>query len=256
MEPESILSPNTIADRCKDLRRLIMEDFLERQEYRGKIGGPGKIVQIDKSKFGKRKYNRGRHTDGHWVLGMIENGSEDLRLALCPNNKRGEPDLLSIILKHVAPGTEIHTDCWKAYDNLDREGYVHKKVNHSDSDNPFVSAEGIHTNRIESSWRPGKDHFRKIHIQSVCNACQTKLNDVRLKPTEEQKGPTKKQVKEIRAKTLKIHKARDKCPHCKILEENFAEKLVEYQWHRENKRLKKDPMEEILGCIRRVFQLD
>jgi hypothetical protein len=88
MEATSILSPCTISDRCKEIRRLVMEDFLDREEHRGKIGGPGKIVQLDESKFGKRKYNRGRHTDGHWVLGMIEDGSDDLRLVICPNNKR------------------------------------------------------------------------------------------------------------------------------------------------------------------------
>ena len=33
------------------------------------IGGPGVEVEIDESKFGRRKYNRGQ---GHWVFGGIE----------------------------------------------------------------------------------------------------------------------------------------------------------------------------------------
>ena len=34
-----------------------------------KIGGPGKRVQIDESKFGKRKKNRGHGVEGQWVFG-------------------------------------------------------------------------------------------------------------------------------------------------------------------------------------------
>ena len=36
------------------------------------IGGPGIVDEIDDSKFGKRKYNRGRKVDGCWVFGGIE----------------------------------------------------------------------------------------------------------------------------------------------------------------------------------------
>ena len=40
-----------------------------------KLGGNGKVVQIDERKFGKRKYHHGHHVKGQWVLGGIEEDS-------------------------------------------------------------------------------------------------------------------------------------------------------------------------------------
>lgn len=70
--------------------------------------------------------------------GMIENGSEDVRLEVCEDNKRDRSTLEALIEKHVEKGTEIHTDMWKGYNRLASLGYDHKVVNHSDPDNPFV----------------------------------------------------------------------------------------------------------------------
>lgn len=39
------------------------------------IGGEGKTVEIDESKFGRRKYWRGHRVDGCWVFGGIERES-------------------------------------------------------------------------------------------------------------------------------------------------------------------------------------
>ena len=36
------------------------------------LGGPGKIVEIDEAKFGKRKYNKGAYREGMWVLGGVD----------------------------------------------------------------------------------------------------------------------------------------------------------------------------------------
>ena len=44
-------------------------------ERKDKIGGPGKAVQIDESKFGKRKYHRQHKVEGQWVFGGIEEES-------------------------------------------------------------------------------------------------------------------------------------------------------------------------------------
>ena len=56
------------------VRNICVEYFLAHPAV---IGGPGIEVKIDESKFGKRKYNRGRIMDGHWVFGGIERGSKE-----------------------------------------------------------------------------------------------------------------------------------------------------------------------------------
>ena len=62
--------------------------------------------------------------------------------------------MLPLIQKHIAPGTTIHSDCWKAYGSLEELGYKHYTVNHSEH---YKDPEtGVHTNNIESNWRPLK----------------------------------------------------------------------------------------------------
>lgn len=148
-QKQQCLSPNTITDWFTYCREVVVIYHIEKQlNYVGKIGGPGKVVQLDESKFGKRKYNKGRQIEGHWVLGLIEDGSEDLRIEVCPDNKRSAEVLVSLIKKHVLEVTTIHTACGRAYDCLPDHGFIHKKVNHSDPDNPFVAEDGTHTQRI------------------------------------------------------------------------------------------------------------
>ena len=54
-------SCSTIVDWCS-FAREVSATILEVESQ--PIGGVGKIVEIDESKFGKRKYHRGRRVDG------------------------------------------------------------------------------------------------------------------------------------------------------------------------------------------------
>ena len=65
------------------------------QKKSEKIGGEGKVVQIDESKVGKRKYHRGHRVEGQWVFGGIEEDSR--RCFLVAVEDRSEATLLPII---------------------------------------------------------------------------------------------------------------------------------------------------------------
>jgi transposase-like protein len=119
-----------------------------------KIGGDEKIVEIDESKFGKRKYNKGKRVEGQWVFGGIERDSNKMFMVSVPN--RTKETLFEILEKYVEKGTTIYSDCWSAYqtDELEKYGWKHGTVNHSKY---FKDPEtGVHTNTIESNWRSTK----------------------------------------------------------------------------------------------------
>ena len=116
------------------------------------IGGVGTTVEIDESKLFKRKYNRGRFLSMQegWAFGGVCRETFKKFVELVPD--RSEATLLPIIQRHIKPGTHIMSDEWRAYFNLNKYGYIHDKINHSEN---FVNPEdpNIHTQRIENAWR-------------------------------------------------------------------------------------------------------
>lgn len=151
------LSDHTVADWYAYLRDRLVD--LAADESAGKIGGPGRIVQIDEALIGRRKYNRGRVLPGTWVVGLI---AEDGQLRLTVVTDRSGASLLDVVRKYVEPGSEIHSDGWRGYSGLKALGYAHRTVNHSVE---FVAADGAHTQRIESQWRNIRRKFSRGGIR-------------------------------------------------------------------------------------------
>lgn len=151
IETGKVTSQNTVADwysYCREVTGIYLDGLYEE---RGSIGGEGHVIQIDEMKLGKRKFNRGRMVEGNWILGMIDEDTNEIRLEICPNNKRDSITLLALIQKHVKQNSTIFTDCWKGYSNLSANDFEHWTVNHRLH---FVNPETkVHTNKIESQWR-------------------------------------------------------------------------------------------------------
>ena len=80
-----------------------------------------------------------------------------------PVEDRSADTLLGVIQQYIEEGTTIISDCWKAYDCLEKEGYKHLKVNHSiNFVDPLTAA---HTNTIERTWRDTKSLVPKYGRQ-------------------------------------------------------------------------------------------
>ena len=124
-------------------------------------------VEIDKSKFGKRKYYHGHQVEGQWVFGGREK-YDKTKIFMIPVHKRKQKTLLPLIQKWIKPGSIIHSDCWKAYCNLNKMGYTHVTVNHSKEFKNQSNA--ACTNCIESEWQHAKVYMPKYGVHKGLHA--------------------------------------------------------------------------------------
>lgn len=152
-------SEKSLVDWSSFCREVVFDGMVHNADP---VGGSGRTVEIDESKFGKRKYNRGHRVEGKWVFGGVER--ETGRCFMIPVESRGKDVLLCIIKHFILPQTTIISDCWRSYNCLQDEGFVHQTVNHSKT---FKDPEtGAHTNTIECSWRHAKETVGNHNSQS------------------------------------------------------------------------------------------
>ena len=159
-------STATVTDFFGYLRSLV-SDSLDEEDI--VIGGPGIVVEVDESKFGKRKHNRGHHVEGAWVLGGVER-TDERNVFLRVVERRDATTLRSVILRHVHRDSILVTDFWRGYLGIEECGYTHQRVNHSET---FVdAATGACTNTIEGTWSGVK---QCVPIRNRTAACEENL---------------------------------------------------------------------------------
>jgi hypothetical protein len=158
------LSVRTITTQFKKLRKLILVHVT--QETSSLIlPGP---VEIDECMLFRQKKgyeSRGRpYRNQVWIFGIKCRTTKRFILYILRSRKRSE--IVPIILRHVASGAWIYSDCFGAYINtrtkesfLEPFGYTHLYINHSlHFVNPLISS--IHTNTIERLWRDARSYMR------------------------------------------------------------------------------------------------
>ncbi|XP_025158751.1 uncharacterized protein LOC112589480 [Harpegnathos saltator] len=145
-DENGVASPTTIVDWFNFCREVCV---FWAGKHSKKLGGPGRIVEIDEAKIGRRKYNRDRLLRGLWIFGGYERDTKTIFIV--PIQDWTEETLLACVKEWILPRTTIISDCWKSYNCLSNEGFQHLTVNHSYN---FVDPEsGVHTQHIERVWR-------------------------------------------------------------------------------------------------------
>lgn len=130
---------NTISQVYRDCQAMMNSDYMR---YHGEyLLGSNELcdhIQIDESKFGKRKNHRGVRIEGVWVFGMVEalktdetylsyvsEGQYEVKPKLkagkafvCTVPNRSAATLIPIIEAYCARGSVIRSDGWAAYSQL------------------------------------------------------------------------------------------------------------------------------------------
>jgi IS1 family transposase len=151
-------SPKTVVAFWRHFRQLVASTLDLSDTI---IGGQGIVVQVDESKLGRRKYNRGHRVEGIWVIVGVEI-TEDRKAFIIPIERRDAETIKDLVRAHVLPGSRVQTDLWKGYLWLnDDPDFVHETVNHSIE---FKNSEtGVHTNVVEGTNSGIK---RRISVRS------------------------------------------------------------------------------------------
>lgn len=164
------------------IRRILKKFWIVldnmKNQYCYKIGGDGIIIEVDESKFGKRKYNKGHKVDGVWIIGCVER-SEKKRIILEAIKKRDCISIDTFFKKYVEKKSTVYSDCWKGYNNLKEIDYNHLTVNHSKNFKDPIT--GVHTNTIEGNWNGIKQQVpprcrTEKKIQNYLNLFMLKRN--------------------------------------------------------------------------------
>ncbi|GFQ97568.1 putative transposase-like protein [Trichonephila clavata] len=160
------INKNTVVDWYMFCREVCMIACVNES---AKLGGEGAIVEIDESLFGKMKYGRRKSVKGSWVFGGIQRESRKSFFRVVAN--RTKKELLGVIREWILPGSTIISDCWRSYNCLSDEGYIHLRVNHSLT---FKDPEtGAHTNSIEGTWSAIKRGLKNhtAHVEGQFEIC-------------------------------------------------------------------------------------
>lgn len=121
---EAKVNINTVTEWSQFCRDVCLEVCVDDSDV---IGGQGVIVEVDESKFLRRKFSHSQEVKGNWIYCGVEKMSKKSFFKIV--EKPSKDELLGVIKEFILPGTVIVSSCWKTYNCLLDDRYI--KLIHS-----------------------------------------------------------------------------------------------------------------------------
>lgn len=141
-------------------------------------------VEVDETLLGgvEQGGKRGRGTSKSIIAIAVEvlepKGFGRIRMRHIPD--ASGPNLLPFVCDFVVPGSTVHTDGWRGYNDLRKNGYTHKRTVLSASDDPaHVAMPGVHlVAGLLKRWILGthQGSVRSEHLQSYLEEFTFRFN--------------------------------------------------------------------------------
>jgi transposase-like protein len=157
----------------RQIRSLLSEDGLQLE---------GSTVEMDEMYHGGKRQRigrRGRPSEGSHkvpVIGMVErstNGRVGRVVARVASNATKQT-LHGLAKEYILPASTVFTDDFSAYDGLEAQGYVHRRIRHSER--VYVSGD-VHTQAIEGFWSLVKRGIGGVYHSVSAKYLQTYLDE-------------------------------------------------------------------------------
>lgn len=141
---------------CHEIRK-----YMAALDEGERVGGHFHTVECDETLIGGKADGMGKGyiANKTMVMGMLERGGEISTHVIKTANRNA---LHALILKHVRPGSTIHTDEGYGYRGIDDYGFRHVTVNHGQEE--YARPDGAGVNTIEGFWAQLKRGINGTHI--------------------------------------------------------------------------------------------
>lgn len=148
----------------------------------------GEAVEMDESYFGpkrKRGEKKGRpsaSSSKQCVVGIVERKG---RVVAMTSENATKQKIMSIATERILPKSTVFTDEWAGYNDLEKAGYVHKRIPHQEK--VYVAGD-VHTQTIEGFWALVKSGIRGVYHSVGKNYLQTYLDEYSFRYNRRDKG--------------------------------------------------------------------